>query len=360
MPAGAGIGRFGVGKRAASRAGALLSIVFLGFGVVRPAGRPAVAPPAAGQEGILARARFLMGTPLSIEASGPQAASAIEAAFEEVARLDRILSNWRADSELTRLNAEASRAPVPCSEDLFAVIAASLRWASETDGAFDPTIEPATWSHGLRGPDGRLPGQTPAPARGAAGPIGRAHVRLDRHERTVAFDAPGVGLDLGGIGKGFALDAAARILRAHGVGAALLDFGGELLSYGRGPDADGWKVGVASPDDRALPSGALVLRDASLATSALTERGRHILDPETGEPAEFEGSVTVLARDATTADALSTALFVMGPVRGLSWARTRGFDALFQYHDAEGALVRSGTGRFSGHPAARTASREER
>jgi len=326
----------------------------------------------------VSRARFLMGTPLSIEAGGLRVEEAIEAAFDEVERLDQVLSNWH-DSELVRLNDRAARSPVDCSEDLFAAVTAALHWAKATDGAFDPTVEPFVRRLGLRGDEGHLPGGAPAnpPILGEGGvqvlhdgpgtfpeqaPVGWRHVRLDREARTVAFDAPGVGIDLGGIGKGFALDAATRVLRSHGVQSALLNFGGQVLAFGPGPDEGGWRVGLTDPADRDRSVEVVILRDASLATSGQGERARvtargrvgHILDPRSGAPAPFEGTVSVLAADATAADALDTALFVMGPERGVRWASVHQRDAVFLVRDEWGRLVRSGTGSLLHPDAAQT------
>jgi thiamine biosynthesis lipoprotein len=311
-----------------------------------------------------------MGTTLSIEAVGEEAEAAIEAAFAEVERLDQVLSNWH-DSELVRLNDRAGSDAVACSADLFQAVSVALEWAQQTDGSFDPTVEPLVRRLGLRGDDGRLPPLSPD-ARGRAGgsssagdPVSRGpgkagaleqvgwrHVHLDPATRSVRFDAPGVGLDLGGIGKGMALDAACAVLRAHGVGAALLNFGGQVQTFGPGPDDGRWRVGLADPLDRGRFVEILDLRDASLATSGQGERGvvtdgrrvGHILDPRSGDPAAYAGTVSVLAPTATTADALDTALFVMGPDRGRRWAAAHGLDTVFLVRDPDGRLIRHGTG----------------
>jgi thiamine biosynthesis lipoprotein len=315
---------------------------------------------------VAARARVLMGARLTIEVPGSPPQAAFEEAFGEVARLEQILSNWRATSEITRLNEAASRGPVLCSTDLFAAIGAALRWAEATDGAFDPTVEPIVRRLGLRksdaylppGPEG-LPGAVRPTGDDSGGPqegvpIGWRHVLLDEAARTVRFSSPGVGIDLGGIGKGIALDAAARALRRRGVGQALLDFGGQVLAVGSPPGEAGWAVGISDPDDRRR--GVVVFRasDLSLSTSGNGERqaegppgqAGHIIDPSQGEPATFGGSVTVAAPDATSADALSTALFVMGPNAGLRWAAARGVAALFLWRSGAGGLERRATHAF--------------
>ncbi len=314
----------------------------------------------------LARSRFLMGTRLSIEVIAADPGAAIEAAFAEVQRLDGVLSNWRADSELARLNRDAARQDVRCTDDLFSAVEAAIDWARRTDGAFDPTVEPLGRWLGLRGPEGQLPGPDgalpaaalPEPGMQDSGAAVRLvdwhRVRLQRRTRTIRFDRPDMGLDLGGIGKGQALDAALEVLQARGVRSALLDFGGQLLAYGEGPDDGGFRVGVAPPDARDGAAVVLRLKDASLSTSGNAERGvpaergggGHLLDPATGAPAGYPGSVTVMARKGADADALSTALFVMGPVRGLAWAKRHDVDVLYLERDATGFLTRRATGSF--------------
>ncbi|MFQ5877403.1 MAG: FAD:protein FMN transferase [Acidobacteriota bacterium] len=322
---------------------------------------------------MLSRARYLMGTVLSVTVPAATGDEPIDAAFAEVARLEGILSNWRRTSEISRLNRSAARGPVRCSDDLFMAVAAAIRWAEETAGAFDPTVEPLVRALGLRRPEDRIPEEADGPAAepgphdlpsgrdggwrsgpAGPGPVGYRLVRIDPAGRTVRYSRPGTGIDLGGIGKGIALDAAAGVLKRRGVASALLDFGGQLLAYGPGPDGDGWSVGIADPIDRRASVGSLRLRDASVATSGSRERaapGRsgsvgHILDPRLGRAARFSGTVSVVARKATDADALSTALFVMGPEEGLGWAEERGTAALYLWRDEAGALERRMTQEF--------------
>lgn len=301
----------------------------------------------------VARARFLMGTRLSIETDGPAPAGALDAAFDEVARLERILSNWKPESEISRLNRQASLAPFRCSSDLYRAIRAALKWAKRTGGAFDPTVEPLVRALRLRPAEENLsqPGAGireigPGTADEVRLPIGWRQVRLREFRRSVRFDAPGVGLDLGGIGKGIALDAAARVLARHGVHNALLDFGGQVLAIGRPQGAAGWPIGIADPADRDTPVSVIQGADVSISTSGNGERavdgpgGRigHILDPRAQRPARFDGTVTAAAADATSADALSTALFVMGSERGTRWAEGRGIAALYLWREPDGTM----------------------
>ena len=316
----------------------------------------------------VARARFLMGTRLSIVLAAPAPDAAFEAAFAEVARLEGALSNWSEASEISRLNREAAGDAFRCSPDLFGAVRAALRWAEATDGAFDPTVEPLVRALGLRDPGGRLPDAAGPPRHMTGGPVGGAgvgggpaaapvgwwHVRADEASRSIAFDAPGVGLDLGGIGKGFALDAAARVLRRIGFRDALLDFGGQVLAAGSAPGGSPWPVGIAAPGRRSEAAFWIAVRDRSVSTSGNDERAidgpagpiGHILDPARRAPALYGGEVTVVARDATTADALSTGLFVMGPDRGCRWAEAHGFAVLFLWRRPDGTLERRQTEEF--------------
>lgn len=258
----------------------------------------------------VARARWLMGTLCEIRAFGPPAATgaALDAALDRIEQLERALTTWTPEGELARLNAacaagDGAERPLPVSADLGRALALARDWAARTGGAFDPTIGALADAWGLRS-GGRTP---------PADEIVAARARTGWERFGVSADgravrcAPGTRFDLGGLGKGFALDEAAALLRARGVGRALLDFGGQLLTLGPPPGAAAWPVPI---DGTAEVHG---LRDASLATSGTGERGRHILDPRTGRPVPRTGNVRVVAPTATAADALSTAAFVAGP-----------------------------------------------
>ncbi|MEE9229451.1 MAG: FAD:protein FMN transferase [Acidobacteriota bacterium] len=321
---------------------------------------------------LVARARYVMGSPLDVrtfahESGQAAAVRALEAALDEVERLDAVLSNWKQDSELSRLNRAATSAPVHCSTDLFDVIEASLRARTATGGAFDPGLEPWTRALGLRDTGLETEAQGIGPSLRVPGPGGT--VQLDRDGRTVSFSGAGTGLDLGGIGKGYALDAAGRVLRESGVRNALLNFGGQVLALGAPPGEDGWMVEVADPGERFRPVLRLRVRDASVATSANTERGvwrdgewmGHVLDPHSGRSASFQGSATSVAADATRADAYATALLVMGPGSGLAWAERReDVAAVFLERDPEGQLQLWMTDSFEQYRAATEAQRAAR
>ena len=300
----------------------------------------------------LRRARYLMGSTLTLTLRGVEDPSIAAEVFEEVARLESLLSNWDPSSEISRLNRMAGDRPVVCTVDLFNAIASAIQWADATSGAFDPTVEPL-----VRRPRAGSTlmragkGETTQGSQEDLSPIGHHHVQLDAGNRSIRFDASGVGIDLGGLGKGIALDAVAKILTRRGVEGYLLDFGGQVLARGGPTPGEPWRVGLADPADRLASIAQIAIRSGSIATSGrLGPAGpeqivEHILDPADGRPAKYTGSVTVFASDATSADALSTALFVMGPAVGIPWAQSRGIEAL--YIDREG----SGRLRYRATPA---------
>lgn len=271
---------------------------------------------ASAADAVLTRARWLMGTLVTVSAPADSTArtgAALDAALAEIAALERTLSNWDARSELSELNARgASASP---SQALAAVVDSALAFARATDGAFDPTVEPLVRAWDLRG-KGRVPdAATLAVARARVG-----HRRVT--QSAAGLELGGTQLDLGGIAKGFALDRAAAGLAARGIRDVVLDAGGQLLRTTPGTT---W---VAHPLDRDRAAVRVRLGAGSLSTSvqrerSLVVRGRrvgHVLDPRTGEPVPGQASVSVAAASGTRADALSTALLVMGRERAQTYA----------------------------------------
>jgi thiamine biosynthesis lipoprotein len=244
------------------------------------------------------------------------------AAFEEIARVEAALSSYRPTSEISRINGSAVRGPVVTDPEVFGVIEQALHYSRRSDGAFDITVGALMRAWGFFRDDGHYPSLDElAEARAK---VGWQHVALDNAKRSIRFLTPGIELDLGGIGKGFALDRAAHTLRRHGVTAALLGAGqSSYYAIGAPPDTEGWAITVHDPDDPARALSTVPLRDRSLSTSGNDQKsfwldGRkysHIIDPRTGEPATGMMQVTVTARTAADSDALATALFVLGPER---------------------------------------------
>lgn len=252
----------------------------------------------------------------------------IDAAFAELRRVEATMSRFRDDSDVGRLNV-AGPGWVPVSQDVGTVLVAARSWAARSGGSFDPCLGRLTrlW-------DEAVPGHTPSPAQarwleagrrtpesGVAGVQGSwrsLEVELTHSGARARLSSSSVAVDLGGIAKGFAVDAAAEALRRHGVVDGLVNVGGDLVGLGSDVSGEPWLIGVRAPDDPEGLAGTLEVTDAAVATSgdyvryfeAGGRRHHHLLDPETGAPkATAVRSLTVRARRCIDADAAATALF---------------------------------------------------
>lgn len=269
--------------------------------------------------------RLAMGSLCVIEAWGEDQAQlrkALRDALDEVDRLDRLLSHYKAESELSRVNREAWPGPVRIDQELFDLLETSLDYSRASGGAFDMTVGPLMRAWGFFRGDGRYPRD--AERREALARIGYRKVRLDRVARTISFTQRGVELDLGGIGKGYVVDRAGAVLRQAGVEAALISAGGSsILAIGHPPGQPAWTVSLQDPYDSERPALSIQLRDEALSVSGSAEKffelnGRrysHIMDPRTGHPVESVLSVAVVSRNGVQGDALDNAFFVLGPRR---------------------------------------------
>jgi len=260
---------------------------------------------------------------------------AIEAAWDVLELVGEYEARWsyfRAESEISAINAAAAQGPVPVRDDLFELLRRSQSLWEETGGTFDLTAAPLWELWGFARREGRMPDD--AAIAEALSVVGMDRVELDALASTVRFRVPGVRLNLGAIGKGHVVDRCAERLVAGGVSGFLLSGGlSSMVAHGRPPGgaADGWIVGIRNPlrPDRRV--ARLVLRDRALATSGSYiqsfrfegKRFGHIIDPRTGRPADGMLSTTVLAPTAETADALSTAFYVMGVERAIEFCRNR-------------------------------------
>ncbi len=269
-----------------------------------------------------------MGTRFKIivyAADESAAKAAVKAAFQRIADLDSIMSDYRSTSELMRLCQKAGGEPVRVSEDLFRVLERSQEVARLSDGAFDVTVGPVVrlWRQARRTHE--LP--DPKALAQAWELVGYANVRLDAKKRTVQLLKPGMQLDLGGIGKGYAADAALAVLKKHGIHEALVAAGGDIAVSGPPPGTDGWTIGIAPLlDPDAKPKRYLILHDAAVSTSGDSEqfsevngkRYSHIIDPRTGIAMVGRMSVTVVAPQGIIADPLTKVVSVLGPRDGLA------------------------------------------
>lgn len=273
----------------------------------------------------LSETRRLMGAPWTITVwidDAEAGEGAIAAAFDEIARLEKVLSDYDPKSELSRLSARAAEpAPTPVSEDLWRVLVLAEGVRGQSDGAFDIAVGPLTqlWRQARR--SGRLPRPDKLAAARAAVGEGTVEFVLDR--QAIRLPKPGTRLDPGGIGMGYAADRAMEVLADHGVEAALIDASGDVVVSGPPPGTTGWQIRVAPLEPGGDPE-TLELAHASVTTSGDAYqaveiddiRYSHIVDPRTGLGVVGPAAVTVIAADATTADALATAASVLGPEAG--------------------------------------------
>ncbi|MGH9342772.1 MAG: FAD:protein FMN transferase [Terriglobia bacterium] len=271
--------------------------------------------------------QYSMGTVYEIVAYSPsmnRASQAIDAAFMAIAALDHMMSNYDAQSDLSRLNREAHFHAVRVPPDLFQVIQDSLVYSRASDGKYDVTVAPLVdvWKSAMRG------GEPPSAARinRLRGCVGYRKVQLIPTDR-IEFHSPCLRIDLGSIAKGYAVDRAVKILRSQNIQSALINAGGSTL-YGMGapPGRAGWSIRLRDPSGRVEPE--VILRDDSVSTSEQEEESLidadefgHIIEPITGQPVRSDFAVSVVAKTGTATDGLSTTLFLMGPNNGAQLVR---------------------------------------
>ena len=293
--------------------------------------------------GWIKRDEAIMGTAISVELwSDDRAAgvAAIDAVMDEMHRIDDAMSPHKPDSELSRINRHAASGPVPLSVEMARLLARAKDYAQLSGGAFDITYAAVGQLYDYRC---RIRPSDAALARAHAA-VGDAHLLLDLRSRTVRFARDGMRIDLGGFAKGHAVDNAAAILRHRGIRHAIVSAGGDSRVIG---DRRGrpWTVGIRDPRRPGEMVALLPLEDVSISTSGDYERYfeddgvrfHHVIDPATGRSPHGVHSVTVLAEDGLTTEALSKTVFVLGVERGLRLIESQpGVDAVVV--DAAGAL----------------------
>jgi FAD:protein FMN transferase len=275
---------------------------------------------------LFVQSRNAMGTLFTIYLYADRedrAQACFETAFEEIERLDETLSNYRASSELSRINRLAARQAVTTDPEVFDLLQTALAYSRLSDGAFDITVGPLMRAWGFFRGEGRYPDEEEL--RRARENVGFEKVHLDPATRTVRFATEGVELDLGAIGKGYAVDRAVSLLREAGAEIALVDAGSSTMyAMEAPPGARGWTVRVPQPHDRSQTVSTVMLRNQALSTSGsyeqffqLADRSYcHVMDPRVGTPVQGVLQATLVTSDSTTSDALSNAMFVMGPEAG--------------------------------------------
>jgi thiamine biosynthesis lipoprotein len=278
-------------------------------------------PAAGGQR--TERSTEAMGATFSVVLYGSDQESvnqAIDAAFDEAHRLDELLSNYKSASEWSRINREAAAAPVAVSSESFQLLSDCMKYSRASEGTFDVTVGPLMRAWGFFGGDRHVP--SPEQIREMLELVGYRHVHLNARKRTVRFDRPGVEIDPGGVGKGYAVDRMVEILRAKGVRNALVGASGSsIFGLGSPPEESrGWPISIADPWDHRKNGARVFLKDMSLSTSGNYEKSfrvaghrySHIMDPRRGVPAESAVQVTVVAPRGIDGEVWSKPYFIQG------------------------------------------------
>ena len=268
--------------------------------------------------------------------------------FQEINRLDYLMSNYKKESVLSELNKNASAEPANCNKELASVIEQSLQYSDITDGAFDITIGPLMKKWGFFKKKGRIPGKEELAS--VLESVSYKNIIIEEKTikslaknpgtvKTVFFKNPDTRIDLGGIGKGYAVDRAVSVLKLNGISSALINFAGNIYTFGTPPGKDSWVIGLQHPRKSKGLLGTFEIKDKAVSTSGDYEkfftiegkRYSHIIDPRTGHPVKGIVSVTIVTGNATRADALSTGVFVLGLEKGMG--------LIEQLPDVEGIIV---------------------
>jgi thiamine biosynthesis lipoprotein len=294
----------------------------------------------------LSREEAIMGTAIRVELwSDDKAAgeAAIDAVMEEMHRIDREMSPFKPESELSRINREAADHPVPISTEMFDILSRSIEFSELSGGVFDITFSSVGYMYDYR----RHLKPTDREIEKALPGINYRHLLLDKDKRTIRFARPGVRIDLGGIGKGYAVDNCIALLKKRGVTHALVTAGGDSRVLG---DREGrpWMVGIRDPRRKDNVVAVIPLINSAISTSGDYERFfevdgvryHHIINPKTGRSATGVHSASVIGPDATTTDGLTKPVFILGPEKGLKLIESiPGVDAVII--DAEGRMFYS-------------------
>lgn len=272
------------------------------------------------------RAQMHMGTLVTVTAvaSDKQVGDrAVQVAFDEIKRLEQLLSTWRPDSELSRVNAEAGHQPVQVSRETLELVVRSIEMAQLTNGGFNIAVGPAmeVWSFTERQ---HIPEKEQLERLKRL--VDWTNILIDKEARTMYLPRKGMRVDVGGIGKGYAADRAVEEMKRVGATGGVVALSGDIKTFGVLPDLGGFPVGIRHPRQEGGIIAMIDLTDEAISTAGDYERFferdgvryHHILDPRTLQPARTCQSVTVVAKEGTVADGLDTGIFVLGPERGMA------------------------------------------
>ncbi len=321
--------------------------------------------------------RLVMGTfsrVVVIAKSHWTAKRCMEAAFDVQNRIESLMSDYQEDSELSKVNRYAAQGPVPVSEMTFEVLRQAVHFCQLSDGAFDVTVGPLMDLWRQAGRTDVAPTEEALTA--ARRKVGSDKLILDEKNRTVRFTVEGMRVDLGGIGKGYAVDKAVEAMKKRGAMGGLVDLGGNIRCFGQPPRGqESWRIGLQDPNVAPDEFGAskplliLSLTNESVATSGdyrrfvrvQGQKQSHIIDTHTGKGANKLASDTIIAADATTADALSTAVNVLGPEAGLALVeRIPGTEAILIPAGGKTSLVYSSGAKAYLTPSQKTTRQDKK
>jgi FAD:protein FMN transferase len=278
-----------------------------------------------------------MGSSVEIEVFGPDQAlceRAVQAAKDEIERLDRMMTDWKPESPLMDINRAAGVKPVQAPPELFFIVERSVRMSELTGGTFDITFAGAGKLWNWRAADPQVP--DPETVKASLKNVGWKNIVLDAKERTIFLKHPGVKIGLGGIVPGYAADLAIGKIRDLGIRDACVNMSGDIMISGR-KDGAPWNVAITHPRKKGENLAVIPVSNAAVSTSGDYERyfmkdGKrycHIIDPRTGYPADQCQSVTIIAPNAAFADALAKGVFILGPKDGMALAeKCQGVEAI--------------------------------
>lgn len=284
------------------------------------------------------RTEPIMGTDVTITVIAPtvkEGEEAIDAAMEEIKRLDRMMSLYRDDSQITRLNRAAGEHAVQVAPEMIEVVEEARKASELSGGAFDVTIGPLVVLWQMKLKDGSVPSDKEIKA--VLRRVNERDILIDRKGTSLFLTKKNMIMDLGGIAKGYAADRAAEVLKKRGVLNALIAVAGDIRAMGKREDGKPWRIGVQHPRETGKLLTTLELLDRSISTSGDYERFtivnrkryHHIIDPRTGRPSEGMESVTLVGDRGVAIDPLTTALFILGPEKGMKIAKEAGYEAIF-------------------------------
>jgi len=321
-----------------------IPITMLCFTMILVDASVAVSP--ASQSIVSKRTQMHMGTLVTVTAVASDKSMgdrAMQAAFDEIKRLEQLLSTWRPDSELSHVNAAAGRQPVQVSPETLQLVIQALEMARLTSGGFNIMLGPAieAWSVTERQ---HIPDQEELHRLKPL--VDWSAIRIDKEVKTIYLPHEGMRIDVGGIGKGYAADRAVEEMKRAGAKGGVVALSGDIKAFGVLPERTGFPVGIRHPREEGALIGIIDLQDEAISTAGDYERFferegiryHHILDPHTLQPARGCQSVTVVAKEGTVADGLDTGIFVLGPEQGMALVeRLPGVEAIII--DQEGKIT---------------------